>query len=494
MNPASNSGSELVDTLNRCAKGLLKQPTESINGGMKTFYQLLGVALLAVTTNNFVWFALTFWAFLTTKSVISTSVMAGIFLVLTAISGFWFGSLVDHHRKKHAMLGSSVATLILFLIGLALFHTAPASAWGSVSSATLWIFVVILLSGTLAGTIYNIAIPTLVALIVPEDRRDRANGMFGTTIGIAFGITSVASGISLAFGGMGFVLLAAAIATLLAIVMLALIPIPEREIIRAGAGTVPQTVALPEGTRKEETAEYPPQLGSTETGKGIDIRGTIRAVAAVPGLFALIFFTTFNNFLGGVFFALMDAYGLSLVSVEVWGTLWGILSLSFILGGLYISKKGLGKNPLRVLFRNNIITWTVCVFFTIQPSITLLAVGTFVWMFFIPFTEAIEQTIFQKVVPPERLGRVFGFAHSIEQAASPITAFLIGPIAQLIFIPFMTTGAGVELIGMWFGTGIGRGIALVFMTAGAVGLAVTLVAMRSKAYLLLAERFRREPT
>jgi DHA3 family multidrug efflux protein-like MFS transporter len=212
----------------------------------------------------------------------------------------------------------------------------------------------------------------------------------------------------------------------------------------------------------------------------------------VPGLFALIFFTTFNNFLGGVFFALMDAYGLSLVSVEVWGALWGVLSLSFILGGLYISKRGLGVNPLRILFRNNIITWTVCIFFTIQPSITLLAIGTFIWMFFVPFIEAIEQTIFQKVVPPERLGRVFGFAHSVEQAASPVTAFLIGPIAQWIFIPFMTTGAGVELIGSWFGTGVGRGIALLFTTAGLVGLAVTLVAMRSRAYQLLAERYRGE--
>ena len=164
--------------------------------------------------------------------------------------------------------------------------------------------------------------------------------------------------------------------------------------------------------------------------------------------------------------------------------------MSFILGWLYISRKGLGANPLRILFRNNIITWTVCIFFTIQPSITLLAVGTFIWMFFVPFIEAIEQTIFQRVVPPERLGRVFGFAHSIEQAASPVTAFLLGPVAQLVFIPFMTTGAGVGLIGAWFGTGMGRGIALVFTSAGILGLAVTLIAMRSKAYVLLAKRYR----
>jgi MFS transporter, DHA3 family, multidrug efflux protein len=447
---------------------------------MKTFYRLLGIALLVVTTNNFVWFALTYWAYLTTRSVISTSVMAGIFLVLTAVTGIWFGSIVDHNKKKHAMLGSSVATLALFLIGLAILYTTPAQVFASVSSVRLWVFVVILLSGTLVGTIYNIAIPTLVALIVPEDLRDRANGMFGTTIGIAFGITSVASGISLAFGGMEFVLLAAATATALAIAMLVLLPIPEKDVIRVGDSAAPPTVALEGGEPAEGASK----------GRGIDLSGTIHAVKAVRGLFALIFFSTFNNFLGGVFFALMDAYGLTLVSVEVWGLLWGVLSLSFILGGLYISRKGLGASPLRTLFRNNIISWTVCIFFTIQPSITLLTIGTFIWMFFIPFTEAIEQTIFQKVVPPERLGRVFGFAHSIEQAASPVTAFLIGPITQWIFIPFMTTGEGVQLIGAWFGTGVGRGIALVFMAAGALGLAVTLVAMRSKAYQLLAERYR----
>ncbi len=442
---------------------------------MGTFYRLLGIALLVATTNNFVWFALTFWAFLTTRSVLSTSIMGGIFLVLTAISGIWFGSLVDHHRKKTAMLGSSVATLVLFSLGLALLQATPSAEFASVGSVRLWVFVVILLAGTLSGTIYHIAIPTLVVWIVPEDRRDRANGMFGTTIGIAFGLTSVASGISLAFGGMTFVLVAAIVSTVIALALLALLPIPEP---RPGSAEAPSADA--------------PAPGLAGGGQRVDVKGTIRVVRSVPGLFALIFFTTFNNFLGGVFFALMDAYGLTLVSVQVWGVLWGVLSLSFIVGGLYISKKGLGSAPLRTLFRNNVITWTVCIFFTIQPSITLLAVGTFIWMFFVPFTEAIEQTILQKVVPPDRLGRVIGFAHSVEQAASPITAFLIGPVAQLVFIPFMTTGAGVPLIGNWFGTGMGRGIALVFTASGALGLVVTLVAMRSKSYQLLAERYRGE--
>ena len=428
---------------------------------MSTFYRLLGVALLVVTANNFVFFALTFWAYLTTRSVVSTSTLGGAFLVMAMVSGVWFGSLVDHHKKKHAMLGSSIATLVFFVLGLALLQLTPASAFASVASARLWLFAIVLLGGTIAGSIYNIAVPTLVAFIVPADRRDRANGLFGTVIGIAFGITSVASGVTLAFGGMRLVLLIAIAATIVAIVVLSLIPVAE---------------------------ETP--APSAETGKKeIDLRGTMKAVRNIPGLFALIFFTTFNNFLGGVFFALMDAYGLSMVSVQVWGFIWGILSLGMILGGLFIHRRGLGTNPLRALFRVNTIIWTVCIFFTIQPSIVLLAVGVFIWMLLFPFVEAIEQTIFQKVVPPERLGRVFGFAHSVEQSASPITAFLIGPIAQFVFIPFMTTGRGVELIGGWFGTGTGRGIALVFTAAGVVGLAVTTLARYSKAYHLLSQRY-----
>jgi DHA3 family multidrug efflux protein-like MFS transporter len=223
--------------------------------------------------------------------------------------------------------------------------------------------------------------------------------------------------------------------------------------------------------------------------EGVDVRGTIRAIRLVPGLFGLIFFHTFNNFLGGIFMSLMDAYGLLLVSVQAWGTLWGVLSLGFIVGGMVVAKKGLGKNPLRTLFLANIVMWSICSVFTLQASIVLLAVGMFVWLCLIPAVEAAEQTILQKVVEPERQGRVFGFAQSVEQAASPITAFLIGPVAQLIFIPFMTVGAGVDLIGGWFGTGTDRGLALLFTVAGLIGLAVTLIAMRSHAYRSLSRAY-----
>ena len=184
----------------------------------------------------------------------------------------------------------------------------------------------------------------------------------------------------------------------------------------------------------------------------------------MPGLLALIFFSCFNNFLGGVFMALMDAYGLSLVSVQAWGLLWGVLSAASSSAAWSSPGSGWPATRCASLLLVNVVLWTVTSLFPLRSSIVLLAAGMAIYMLLVPYAEAAEQTMLQKVVPYERQGRVFGFAQSVEQAASPLTAFLIAPIAQFVFIPFMTDGAGARTIGDWFGTGADRGIALVFVS------------------------------
>ena len=432
----------------------------------KLFYAVLANSLVASTINTFVWFAVTFWVYLQTKSVIATSVMAGVYTITVALSGFLLGSLVDKYPKKTAMLLSSACSLILYVLAWIIFVTTPPAVFTDPSSVLLWAFIVLALFGAIAGNLRGIALSTLVTILIPEDHRDRANGMVGTANGVAFLVASILSGIVIGFLGVFWMLVGAIGLSVLVLAHL-------------------WTLALPAKEAPHPDAEVEPH--------SIDIRGSIRAIQLVPGLFGLIFFQTFNNFLGGVFMSLMDAYGLLLVPVQAWGILWGFLSLGFIVGGLIVAKRGLGPKPLRTLFRVNIVTWTICIFFAIQSSIVLLAVGMFVWLCLVPVIEAAEQTILQKVVPPERQGRVFGFAQSVEQAAAPITAFLIGPIAQLLFIPFMTTGAGVDLLGPWFGTGTDRGIALVFMVAGTLGLIATLLAMRSFSYKALSEIYRNQP-
>lgn len=430
---------------------------------MTPFHQLLVNNLVANITNFTVWFALTFYVYLQTRSVFATGMIAGVYLVLTAVSGFWFGSLVDHHRKTVAMAGSSVASLAFYLPALILLLLAPKGAMADVGAPWLWGLIGLTMLGVIAGNVRGIALPTLVTILIPEEERDKANGLVGMVSGIGFLTTSVISGLLVAWGGMTYVLVFALAFTLAALAHLLTIRIDE-----------------PRAQPADDAPAEP---------RKVDLRGTIRVIAAVPGLFALIFFATFNNFLGGIFMALLDAYGLSLVSVQVWGLLFGVLSVAFILSGIVVSRVGLGASPLRTLLLVNLITWAVCCVFTLKASIVLLAAGCFVWMLLGPVAEAAEQTTLQKVVPLERQGRVFGFAQSVEQAASPLTAFLIGPLTQFVVIPFMTHGAGAAAIGDWFGRGADRGIALVFTLAGVVGVVATVLAFNSRAYKRLSATY-----
>lgn len=430
---------------------------------MNPFHQILGNTLVANITNYTVWFGITFWVFIETQSVFATGMIAGIFLVFTAAFGLWFGSIVDHNSKRLAMLGSSLVSFIFYAAGMVLLVLEPEGAFADPYGPYLWAFVLLVMLGVIAGNIRSIALPTLVTILIDEDRRDKANGLVGMVGGIGFLTTSVISGFLVAYGGMFAVLVMALACTTLAFVHLSFVRVDEG--------------------RPQPNPDVPAEP------MRVDVAGTIRIIAAVPGLFALIFFATFNNFLGGIFMALLDAYGLSMVSVEVWGLLFGVLSTAFILSGLIIAKTGLGKNPLKTLLMVNVITWAVCCVFTLQSSIWLLAAGCFIWMLLGPYAEAAEQTTLQKVVPLERQGRVFGFAQSVEQAASPLTAFLIGPLTQFVVIPFMTDGAGADMIGSWFGTGPARGMALVFTIAGFVGLIATIIAFNSRYYRQLSAAY-----
>jgi len=429
------------------------------------FHAILANNLLQNVINFTVWFALVFWAYLETRSVFVTGMIGGIHLAFTGGFAIWFGSLVDHHRTKPIMLGSSVASLALYAAALGVYVVTPEEALAQTASWPLWGFIVLVMLAVIAGNIRMIALATLVTLLIPPERRDKANGLVGMVGGLGFLVTSAISGFLVAWDGIRGPLVLAIGFSALAIIHLPLVRFDD---------PVPETNS--QNGRKE-----------------IDLRGTIRVVSAVPGLFALILFATFNNLLGGVFMALMDGYGLSLMSVEDWGLLWALASSAFILSGVVIARLGLGRKPLRTLLLVNLVTWAAASLFTIQASILLLAAGCVIWMFFGPFAEAAEQTTLQRVVPFERQGRVFGFAQSVEQAASPLTAFLIGPVTQFAAIPFMTTGAGAELIGGWFGTGADRGMALVFCITGALGVVLTLAAFASRSYRLLSEAYETAP-
>ncbi len=424
---------------------------------------LVNTAAANVTT-SYLWFALTFWVYLETRSVLATGIIGGAYMLLLAVFAMLFGTIVDRHRKHRVMVVSGIITLLAFLVAGALWLAFPESALLDLGGPWFWIFSGVVLAGAVIENMRNIALSTTVTLLVPEDRRANANGLVGTVQGLSFVVTSVFSGLSVGQLGMGWTLAIAIVLTLAALVHLLTIRIPEE--------------------RPQPPSERLPV---------VDVRGAIRAVRASPGLFALLIFSTFNNLIGGVYLALMDPYGLQLFTVEGWGLVLGVTATGFIIGGALVAKFGLGRNPIRTMLLIVIAMGALGAAFTLRDWWWLYVVGIWAYMALIPAVEAAEQTVIQKVVPFETQGRVFGFAAAFESASAPITAFLIAPIAQFAIIPYMDGADGRATWGWLLGDGIGRGIALVFLFAGLVMVVVGAAAFLTRSYRVLSRQYQQEP-
>ena len=67
---------------------------------------------VAGLTTNYLWFAVVFWVYLETQSILATGILGGVYMLLLAICSMWFGSLVDRYRKIMVMRASAWFSMV----------------------------------------------------------------------------------------------------------------------------------------------------------------------------------------------------------------------------------------------------------------------------------------------------------------------------------------------------------------------------------------------
>jgi DHA3 family multidrug efflux protein-like MFS transporter len=92
---------------------------------VRAFYQVLANTALANVTSSYLWWALTFWAYLETRSVLATAIIGGSYMLLVAALGVVFGVIVDHTKKKAVMVLASTVTLATYLLAGGLYLVFP---------------------------------------------------------------------------------------------------------------------------------------------------------------------------------------------------------------------------------------------------------------------------------------------------------------------------------------------------------------------------------
>ena len=209
---------------------------------MAVFRRLLVNTLATGVTSSFLWFALTFWVYLETRSVVATGVIGGAFSISSALTGPFFGTFADRHRKHTAMMLSTAVSTLCFAVATSVFVAVDAGDLLRLRSPWFWLLIGFTLLGSVAGQMRSIALSTCVTLLVPEESRDRANGMVGTITGVSFAITSVFSGLVIGQLGMGWAYYGSLALTIVALVHLRSIHISEARPVDTGPADGPKHI------------------------------------------------------------------------------------------------------------------------------------------------------------------------------------------------------------------------------------------------------------
>ena len=199
---------------------------------------------------------------------------------------------------------------------------------------------------------------------------------------------------------------------------------------------------------------------------------------ARQGLFGLLFYFAMVNFTLNFAGVLTGPLVLSAHPPSAYGLVQTMLGAGLLSGGLLISAWG-GPQIRRVPALIGCIAAASfgLLIVGVNQHLAFPAAGFFLMMLFIPIASSLSQAVFQTKVAPEVQGRVFAVRGLIARSMMPIAYILSGLLADHIFEPMMQVGGtlGGTLLGTLVGVGDGRGIGLMFVLAGLMGMGVSLL-------------------
>ncbi len=376
--------------------------------------------LVSLAGTNIVTFSITWFITVQTGSAFFLGLSAffafGSFILITPIAGV----LVDRWSRKKVIIIADSLLAILSLILVILF----AFGFGNI----VYILAIQLIGG-LIGAFHQMAVQAIIPIMVPQKHLSRMNSMqyFATaliqTVGPAFG----ALVFTFFLGDMARILLIDIGTYIIAVIPAVLIFIPA----------IRTKVALEKPSFRREFSE------------GFTFLKERR------GLITLLSIFTVANFLIPPVFVLLPLYsttilagGNEIIAVLMLAGLMSLQSLSMMIASAFMSIwKGFKRNTLGVvlgLFSGAL--GMVVLALTPAGIFWIAASGIVLIGFTIPIANIASQTIWQKVVPPEKLGRVFSVRTTIAQFTGPF-AFLFGGILGEIFaIPLIFLTFGIAMI------------------------------------------------
>jgi len=380
--------------------------------------------LVSMTGSGMTRFALTIWVWQETGEATALAIVA-IFSFAPAI--FFSpiaGAIVDRVSRKKIMIASDLAAGLSTVALVILFSTGHLEIWH------LWA------AGFFASAFESFQFPAYSAAIttmIEKKHYTRANAMLAMVQSASMIIDIVT-----------FLF---AIGTLLLVV----IPNPaETAVGRASRGTLLQESVF-----------------------------GFRYIFSNRSLLGLLFIFFTTNLTFGLTMILLAPMILSRTgqNAGILATTMTAFGVGGVVGGLVIAAWGGFKRRIHgVLLGLVFLSIFGQIVIGVGQSVQVWAAGAFLALFFMPLVNGSSQAIWQAKVSPDIQGKVFATRRLIAQISAPVAMIMGGRLADAVFEPAMASGgAFAQFFQPLVGSGLGSGMALLFIFAGFVGVAAALI-------------------
>lgn len=399
--------------------------TDGAGRGWGRFAAIWFPQTLALTGRGLTTFALGVWVYQRTQSATLFALLQAIAILPSIVAAPLIGWAVDRLGARRALLIADGAAVLVVVALEAAFLT------GTASPALLY---AILLVGGAATCLAWPAYTAIVTLLAPPEHLPRAAALMQLGFAGQSVVAPAAAGLLFGVIGIGGILATDLCLSLLAVASLLVLRV--------------ETPVIREARWARDVADAWRLIGDR-------------------GLFRLAAYILASYLPGGFVIALSTPLVLSIAGPEALGLVLTAMGTGMLAGALVASGLAKGDGGIRRLLRYDVMLVVAMLAAGVATTPARVAVIGFVFLFGLAGMMAEEQAVWQVRVPADLQGRVFALRRALTWASLPVSYAIAGPLADAVFTPALS-GGGVlaATLGPLFGTGPGRGIALLLMCAG----------------------------
>ena len=409
--------------------------------GSRTFNLICSGQIVSAIGTGLTNFTLGVWVYQQTGSATKFALVALSGALPGGVALLFAGILADRWSRRGTMILSNVGAGLVTLAAAVLLFVGRLEVWHVYVGVMVRAVFVALLEPALAAS---------TPLLVRKEDYGRASGLIQTARASAQIVSPLLGGILMSQVQLGGILLLDFVSYLFALGTLLIVTIPS---------------ARP--------AEAP--------GRGA--KGSLASQAVYGwtfikerrGLLALLLYFTVINMITGFATVLFTPMILSFTPARVLGMILSAGGVGFLCGSVVMSAWGGPRNRVKGILWFGSLLGVCCILAGLNPSPALIACAAFGMFFALPVINGCSQAIWQCKTPLELQGRVYAMRRIIALSCIPVPLVVAGPLADRVFEP-LVAGPLSASVGAVIGRGAGRGIALMFVIAGALTILTQLAA------------------